>query len=165
MLKDLGRTRFYWLHFVLFIHFLTSRWGGSGTTSARCVGTLGEKVYDLEKRRGANTVEIADLQEEVDSSPWRCLHARCCVVGLTHTVTHTGKRADGDNGAKSTADLILLEQKGPESVEKQGLEGHKLVGKDEVGSSNLPSSSRKHLKSSDFGCFLFCLCAILAGTE
>ena len=33
----------------------------------------------------------------------------------------------------------------------------KVIGKDEVASSNLASSSRKHLKSSDFGCFLFCL--------
>nr|WP_326215855.1 hypothetical protein [uncultured Oscillibacter sp.] len=29
-----------------------------------------------------------------------------------------------------------------------------IIGKDEVGGSNPPSSSRKHLKSSDFGCFL-----------
>ena len=41
------------------------------------------------------------------------------------------------------ADLILLEQKWPESVENQGLEGPQPVGKDEVGSSNLPSSSKK----------------------
>ena len=72
---------------------------------------------------------------------------------MTHTLTHTGKRADGNNGAKSAADLILLEQKGPESVENQGMEGSQPVGKDEVGGSNPPSSSKKHLKSSDFGCF------------
>ena len=72
---------------------------------------------------------------------------------LTHTLTHTGKGLYGNNGAKSTADLILLEQKWPESVENQGPEGSQPVGKDEVGGSNPPSSSRKHLKSSDFGCF------------
>ena len=60
---------------------------------------------------------------------------------LTHTLTHTGKRADGNNGVKSAADLIFLEQKGPESVENQGLEGSQPVGKDEVGGSNPPSSS------------------------
>ena len=27
------------------------------------------------------------------------------------------------------------------------------IGKDEIGGSNPPSSSRKHLKSLDFGCF------------
>ena len=62
---------------------------------------------------------------------------------LTHTLTHTGKRTDGNNGAKSAGDLILLEQRGPESVENQGLEGSQSVGKDEVPSSNLGSSSKK----------------------
>ena len=62
---------------------------------------------------------------------------------LTHTLTHTGKRADGNNGAKSAADLILLEQKGSESLENQGMKGSQSVGKDEVGSSNLPISSTK----------------------
>lgn len=76
---------------------------------------------------------------------------------MTHMLTHTGKGLYGTNGAKSATDLILLEQKWPESVENQGLEDSQPVGKDEVASSNLASSSRKHLKSSDFGCFLFCL--------
>ena len=62
---------------------------------------------------------------------------------LTHTLTHTGKGLYGDNGAKSAADFILLEQKWSESVENQGLKGTQSVGKDEVGSSNLPSSSKK----------------------
>ena len=62
---------------------------------------------------------------------------------MTHTLTHTGKGADADNGAKSVFDLILLEQRWPESVENQGLEGSQSVGKDEVGSSNLPISSKK----------------------
>ena len=64
---------------------------------------------------------------------------------MTHTLTHTGKGADADNGAKSVFDLILLEQRWPESVENQGLEGSQSVGKDEVPSSNLGSSSNiKH---------------------
>lgn len=41
---------------------------------------------------------------------------------LTHTLTHTGKQVDGNNGHKSITDLILLEQKLPESIENQGLE-------------------------------------------
>lgn len=60
---------------------------------------------------------------------------------MTHTLTHTGKRAGGNNGYKSAGDLILLEQKGPESVENQRLECRQLVGKDEVTSSNLVISS------------------------
>ena len=73
---------------------------------------------------------------------------------LTHTLTHTGKGLYGNNGAKSTADLILLEQKWPESVENQGPEGSQPVGKDEVSGSNPDSSSNnKPLKSNDFGGF------------
>ena len=64
-------------------------------------------------------------------------------VVLTHTLTHTGKRTDGDNGPNRTADRILLEQKGPKCVEMQGLEGSQPVGKDEVGGSNPPISSTK----------------------
>ena len=62
---------------------------------------------------------------------------------MTHTLTHTGKRAGGNNGYKSAGDLILLEQKGPESVENQRLECRQLVGKDEVSGSNPDSSSKK----------------------
>ena len=62
---------------------------------------------------------------------------------MTHTLTHTGKGLYGTNGTKSAAGLILLEQKWPESVENQGMEGSQPVGKDEVGSSNLPISSTK----------------------
>jgi hypothetical protein len=39
-----------------------------------------------------------------------------------------------------------LDKKPPQSLVQQGLEGSTAVGKDEVGSSNLPSSSRKHRK-------------------
>ena len=38
-------------------------------------------------------------------------------------------------------DLILFGQKTPQSLIQQGLEGSTVVGKDEVGSSNLPNSS------------------------
>ena len=72
---------------------------------------------------------------------------------MTHTLTHTGKQANGNNGANRTADLILSEEKWPESVENQWLDSSQSVGKDEVGSSNLPSSSRIQLISSEIGCF------------
>ena len=65
-------------------------------------------------------------------------------------LTHTGKGLYGNNGAKSAADLILLEQKWSESLENQGLEGSQPVGKDEVPSSNLGSSSKT--KGHPFGC-------------
>ena len=51
-------------------------------------------------------------------------------------------------------DLILFGQKTPQSLIQQGLEGSTVVGKDEVGSSNLPSSSKKASKTSVFDAFL-----------
>ena len=45
-------------------------------------------------------------------------------------------------------DLILFGQKTPQSLVQQGLEGSTAVGKDEVGSSNLPSSSIESLETA-----------------
>ena len=73
--------------------------------------------------------------------------------GLTHTVTHTAKRTDGINGQESAKDHACPERKGPQSARKRHIEGRESVGKDEVSSSNLDSSSKKLLKSVDFGSF------------
>ena len=54
---------------------------------------------------------------------------------------------------KQAATSSFLDKKTPQSLIQQGLEGSTVVGKDEVGGSNPPSSSTKHLKSSDFRCF------------
>ncbi len=62
---------------------------------------------------------------------------------LTHNLTHTGKEADGSSGADRMGNRIFLEQKDPETAEHQQFPGFQSVGKDEVGSSNLPSSSNK----------------------
>ena len=45
-------------------------------------------------------------------------------------------------------DLIFLDKKPPQSLVQQGLEGSTVVGKDEVGSSNLPSSSIESLETA-----------------
>ena len=58
-------------------------------------------------------------------------------------MTHTGKGLYGNNRVKSAADLILLDRKWTQSVKNQGSEGSQSVGKDEVPSSNLGSSSKK----------------------
>ena len=80
------------------------------------------------------------------------------IASLTHTLTHTGKGLYGINGVKSTADLIFLEQKWSESVENQGPKGSQPVGKDEVGSSNLPSSSTETPDILGFRVFSFAVC-------
>ena len=50
-------------------------------------------------------------------------------------------------------DLILFGQKTAEKPCAAGLEVSTAVGKDEVGSSNLPSSSKKASKTSVFDAF------------
>ena len=47
---------------------------------------------------------------------------------------------------KQAVTSSFLDKKPPESLILQGLEGSTTLGKDEVGSSNLPSSSKKHRK-------------------
>jgi len=47
-----------------------------------------------------------------------------------------------------------LDKKPPKNLVQQGMEVSTAVGKDEVGSSNLPSSSKKASKTSVFDAFL-----------
>jgi len=60
--------------------------------------------YHKKERRFVEEMICVKQQEEKSGER---IFAR--LFGLTHTLTHTGKRTDGNNGAKSTADLILLE--------------------------------------------------------
>ena len=66
---------------------------------------------------------------------------RTSQITVTHFLTHTGKGAAGTNGHNSAAHHGPVEQSGQERAEKQPMNGSQSVGKDEVGSSNLPSSS------------------------
>ena len=63
------------------------------------------------------------------------------LMRLTHKLTHNRKRAGGGNGAESTIASGFPEQKGPQSTGNRYSEGWQSVGKDEVSSSNLDSSS------------------------
>ena len=57
---------------------------------------------------------------------------------------------------KQAATSSFLDKKPPKSLEQQGLEGSTVVGKDEVGSSNLPSSSTEtRCPARDSGFLLF----------
>ena len=72
-------------------------------------------------------------------------------LGLTHTVTHTRKKAGGVNGGESARDYAFPQQKCPESAEQRHSRGFQSLGKDEVPSSNLGSSSKIPLESVDSG--------------
>ena len=62
---------------------------------------------------------------------------------LTHTVTHTGKRADGTNGRKSAGEHGAPDKRGHKRSGKQKTSSFQSVGKDEVSGSNPDSSSTK----------------------
>ena len=49
---------------------------------------------------------------------------------MTHTVTHTRKKAGGDNGRESAKDHAPPQQKCPESAEQRHSRGWQSVGKD-----------------------------------
>ena len=57
-----------------------------------------------------------------------------------------GEMSGWKQWSKQAATSSFLDKKPPKSLVPQGLEGSTAVGKDEVGSSNLPSSSKKHRK-------------------
>ena len=82
-----------------------------------------------------------DLVFRVAGSEFYLKHADS--LHLTHNLTHNRKRAGGSNGAESTIVSNFPEQKGPQSTGKRHSEGGQSVGKDEVSSSNLDSSSKK----------------------
>jgi len=75
---------------------------------------------------------------------------------LTHSLTHWRKSPYGFSGHNRSLDLILLGQKCHESTGQQAIDRLLAVGKDEVGGSNPPSSS-KPLKTSVFKGFCFVL--------
>ena len=77
---------------------------------------------------------------------------------LTHTLTHWSKSPYGFSGHNSSFDLILLGQKCHESTAQQGFDQSLRVGKDEVGGSNPPSSSRKTPEIFGFWVFSFAFC-------
>lgn len=78
-------------------------------------------------------------------------HAANCA--MPRNQTHTAKETDGIHGANRTENRVLLKQKGPETAEYQQFPGFQPVGRDEAGSSNLPSSAQNPLQSADFGGF------------
>ena len=66
-----------------------------------------------------------------------------------------GEMSGWKQWSKQAATSSFWDKKLPKSLIQQGLEGSTAVGKDEVGGSNPPSSSRKQLISSEIGCFFF----------
>ncbi len=64
------------------------------------------------------------------------------IVILTHTLTHKGKGSGGHSGEKRAEAACFLERTVFKRPQKQRMKCFQSVGKDEVSSSNLDSSSK-----------------------
>ena len=73
---------------------------------------------------------------------------------MTHILTHNRRRPVGDNGAYNMNDLLISEEKAPESLENQGLDGLRILRNQQVVCSSHITSSKNALKSTDFRAFL-----------
>ena len=109
-----------------------------------------ELIFTSEELERARTMPITFDEDCPETTPERAMkfkrvnpvrHVANWV--LTHNLTHTAKKADRTSGADRMEKLIFPEQKGPETAEHQQFPVFQSVGKDEVTSSNLVSSSKK----------------------
>lgn len=81
------------------------------------------------KRNGSSLRRSPGLPISVDGrSAWVSFYQMfACHLhlefGLTHNLTHTAKKADGISGEDRMENLISLEQKGPETAERQQFPG------------------------------------------
>ena len=73
---------------------------------------------------------------------------------MTHILTHNRKRPVGDNGAYNMNDLLISEEKAPEGLENQRLDGLRSLRNQQVVCSSHITSSKNTSKSYDFGVFL-----------
>ena len=72
---------------------------------------------------------------------------------LTHTVTHTTKRVDGNSGEDRAYLPQYTERKASKSLKKQQAECPDTLRNQQVVCSSHIISSRKQRKSNDFRCF------------
>jgi len=110
--------------------------------------------------------------------PFHCFQQRKmrpfhCQRKLTHTGADCGADPHRDphgemsgrkQWSKRAATSSFLDKKPPKSLVQQGLEGSTAVGKDEVGGSNPPSSSKKPCFLSKAGLFLYFLTNLICGS-
>ena len=83
---------------------------------------------------------------------------------MTHPQTHPAKRRDGNSGRKAPKQQPLPDTRAQKSTLSGASDLPTAVGKDEVGSSNLPSSSRKARFSEENRAFLY-FSAHLSGSK
>ena len=97
-----------------------------------------------------------------------------CQQKLTHTGADCGadphpdphgETKDRSTWSKEFPTSSFLQQKCPQSLIYQRLEGFLSLGKDEVGGSNPPSSSKKSCFLSKTGLFLYFFANLICGSQ
>ena len=93
------------------------------------------------------------LRESVGYRYRRCVLCSYLEEALTHTVTHTTKRMDGNSGEDRAYLPQYTEWKASKSLKKQQAECPDTLRNQQVVCSSHIISSRKQRKSNDFRCF------------
>ena len=93
------------------------------------------------------------LRESVGYRYRRCVLCLYLEEALTHTVTHTTKRVDGNSGEDRAYLPQYTERKASKSLKKQQAECPDTLRNQQVVCSSHIISSRKQRKSNDFRCF------------
>ena len=79
-----------------------------------------------------NIMRIIEARSSEVVEKWIGFFGEASYLLLTHTVTHTGKRADGTNGRKSAGEHDVPDKRGHKRPGKQQTSPSQSVGKDEV---------------------------------
>ena len=82
---------------------------------------------------------------------------------MTHTVTHTGKRADGNNGTNRLRPHPFWTKKRRKALYSKGWKALRWLVRMRSPVQIWSAAPEQHLKSSDFGCFL--LISAIFGTD
>ena len=98
----------------------------------------------------------------------RCNFERLALVNrkiraLTHTVTHTGKRAYGNNGDKMLRNHSIMSGKAPKASEISAFVAPTTLRNQQVMCSNHTTSSKNTRFRTEIGCFSNSLAVFIVG--
>ena len=133
------------------VRFLTAKNGGDYKFSLHFPPGLWYTC--LRNKCHAISTICLQLRESVGCRYRRCVLCSYLEEALTHTVTHTTKRMDGNSGEDRAYLPQYTEWKASKSLKKQQAECPDTLRNQQVVCSSHIISSRKQRKSNDFRCF------------
>ena len=133
------------------VRFLTAKNGGDYKFSLHFPPGLWYTC--LRNKCHAISTICLQLRESVGYRYRRCALCLYLEEALTHTVTHTTKRVDGNSGEDMAYLPQYTEWKASKSLKKQQAECPDTLRNQQVVCSSHIISSRKQRKSNDFRCF------------